>query len=95
MLDHRRHCDQCDKKSAQYNAENALLHSVRYHTGALFIVVSSLLSPPPATASAEGRLIKGGPSLRERVRVRGPQGVDTTSQSPSHPPPFPAGKGAR
>jgi len=30
-----------------------------------------LLSPPPATASAEGAQLNGRPSPRERVRVRG------------------------
>src|SRR4051812_1981788 len=35
------------------------------------IPLSSPLSPPPATASAEGAQLNGRPSLRERVRVRG------------------------
>ena len=43
--------------------------------------------PFPATASAEGRLIKGGPSLWERVRVRGFESMCQPWRTPGPSPP--------
>src|SRR5262249_23099041 len=55
------------------------------------VLMHVFLSPPPATAWAEGAQLNGRPSLRERVRVRGSEAF-YWDQSPS---PLPSPEGER